>query len=110
VAVDPITYDEFKKMELIVGKIISIENHPDADKLFVIQVDLGAETRQIVAGLRPYYTPERLLGRSVVIVANLAPAKLRGIFSNGMLLAAQDGANVVVLSPETDVAPGSRVS
>jgi len=104
-----ITYDEFKKMELIIGRIVSVENHPDADKLYIMQVDLGSETRQLVAGLRPYYEPEQLAGKSVVVVANLQPAKLRGVESNGMLLAAQDGENVVILIPETQVAPGSKV-
>ena len=104
-----ITFDEFKKMELVVGKILSVESHPDADKLYVMQVDLGTETRQIVAGLKPYYEADQLAGKLAVIVANLAPARLRGKDSNGMLLAAQDGSNVIILSPERPVSPGSRV-
>ena len=104
-----ITFDEFKKMELLVGRVTSVENHTNADKLYVIQIDLGTETRQVVAGLRPYYEPEQLVGKNVVVVANLDPAELRGVTSNGMILAAQDGDKVIILQPESDVSPGSRV-
>lgn len=104
-----ITFDEFKKMELLVGRVTSVENHTNADKLYVVQVDLGTETRQVVAGLRPYYEPEQLVGKNVVVVANLEPAELRGVTSNGMILTAQDGDNVVVLASDTEVGPGSKV-
>ena len=83
-----ITIDDFAKLELRVAKVISAEAHPNADKLIVMQIDLGDEQRQIVAGLRQYYAPEDMVGRSLVIVANLQPAVLRGVESNGMLLAA----------------------
>ncbi len=104
-----ITFDEFKKMELLVGRVTSVENHTNADKLYVIQIDLGTETRQVVAGLRPYYEPDQLVGKSMVVVANLEPAELRGVISNGMILAAQDGDNVVILNSDTEVGPGSKV-
>ena len=104
-----ITYDDFKAVELVIGKITSVENHPDADKLYVLQVDLGTETRQMVAGLRPYYEPEQLAGKTVLVVANLQPANLRGVESNGMLLAAQDGDKVVILTSDDTVSPGSKV-
>ena len=106
---DPLSFDDFKRMQLVVGKVTSVEEHPNADKLYVIQADLGSETRQIVAGLRPYYEPEQLTGKLVVLIANLAPVTLRGVDSNGMLLAAQDGDRVVFLTPEVDVSPGSVV-
>lgn len=106
---DPLAFDDFKKMQLLIGKIVSVELHPGADKLYVVQVDLGAETRQVVAGIRPFYTPEQLLGKCVVVVANLAPVNIRSVDSNGMILAAQDGGRVVILSPEVEVAPGSTV-
>ena len=106
---DNVTFDEFKRTELVIGRIASVENHPNADKLYVMQIDLGDETRQIVAGLRPYYEADQLVGKSVVVAANLQPVKLRGVDSNGMLLAAQDGDSVIILKPETDVSPGSRV-
>ena len=105
-----VAFADFKKIDLRVGTVLSVENHPNADKLYVLKVDLGAEQRQIVAGIRPYYTPEALVGRSIVVVANLQPAMLRGVESQGMLLAAQDGARVTVLQPDGGATPGARVS
>jgi len=104
-----ISFDEFKKMDLRIGRITSVEAHPNADKLLVMKVDLGGEERQLVAGLKPWYTPEQLDGKSIVVVANLEPAILRGVESQGMLLACQDGDNVMILQPEGDASPGSRV-
>jgi methionyl-tRNA synthetase len=75
-----------------------------------LQVDVGGEQRQIVAGIRTHYTPEELVGKQIVVVANLEPAKLRGLESQGMLLAASDDARVIILTPEKSVQPGSRVS
>jgi methionine--tRNA ligase beta chain len=105
-----ISYQDFRTVELKVGKVLSVADHPNADKLLVVRVDLGEEApRTIVAGLKGHYTPEQLEGRQVVVVANLQPAQLRGVASNGMLLAAQDGQKVVVLTLEAEVAPGSAV-
>lgn len=105
-----INIDEFRKLELRVGVVKSAEVHPKADRLLVLKVDLGTEERQIVAGIRAHYQPEELVGRQVVVVANLEPAVLRGIESQGMVLAASDGERIVVLSPEKAVAAGSKVS
>ncbi|HEX9445300.1 MAG TPA: methionine--tRNA ligase subunit beta [Candidatus Binatia bacterium] len=102
--------DDFRKIELRVGVVKSAEAHPNADRLLVLKVDLGTEERQIVAGIRAHYPPEELVGRHVVVVANLEPAVLRGVESQGMLLAANDGERVVVLSPEKAVNPGAKVS
>ncbi|GMV26277.1 MAG: hypothetical protein AMXMBFR58_23080 [Phycisphaerae bacterium] len=110
-----ITIDDFAKVELKVAKVVKAEFHPSADKLLKLQLDDGSGTpRQICAGIRANYTPEELVGKSIIIVANLAPRMLRGEESRGMLLAAsQTGADgvrkVVVLSPAGDVAPGSVV-
>jgi len=104
-----ISFEDFKKIDLCVAKVLSVQDHPNADKLYVLRVDLGSEERQLVAGLREYYSQEELLGKSVVIVANLEPAVLRGVESQGMLLAVQDGVEVKVIQPETNVAPGSKV-
>ena len=104
-----VAFDDFEKIELRVGKIKSVENHPNADKLYVIKVDIGGEERQTVAGLRGHYTPEQLLDKFVVVVTNLDPAVLRGVESKGMLLAAQDGSRVVLLRPDGEVSPGSKV-
>ena len=104
-----ITFDEFKKMELKVAEILEVKEHPAADKLIIMRISLGGEERQIVAGLKPYYKPEELQGRKVVVVVNLQPAVLRGEKSEGMLLAAQDGDDVIFLTPEKDCRAGSNV-
>lgn len=84
-----ITYDDFLKLDLRIGTIVSAENHPNADKLLVLKVDLGeTEHRTICAGLKAYYNPADLVGRQITVVANLAPRLMRGIMSQGMLLAA----------------------
>jgi tRNA-binding protein len=105
-----ISIEEFRKVELKIATVKSAEPHPNADKLMVLQVDVGGEQRQIVAGIRTHYTPEELVGKQIVVVANLEPAKLRGLESQGMLLAASDDARVIILTPEKFVQPGSRVS
>ena len=109
---DTITFDQFLKIKMRVGKVIEASDHPNADKLIVLKVDLGDEQRQIVAGLKGYYAPEQLVGRNLIIVTNLAPRKMRGLESQGMLLAAStaDHSQVIFLTPESDIAPGSCVS
>ncbi len=105
-----ITFDEFKQIQLKTGRIVSAERVPDTDKLIRIMVDLGGEQRQVVAGIGKAYEPGVLIGKTVVVVVNLAPAKIRGVESNGMLLAAVDGETVALVGPDQDVAPGSGVS
>ena len=105
-----ISIEDFRKVELRVATIKSAEPHPNADKLLVLQVDLGDEQRQICAGIRGQYAPEELIGKQIVVVANLETAKLRGLDSQGMLLAASDDGRVVILTPEKPVATGARVS
>jgi len=105
-----ISFEEFKKVELKVGKIVSAEDHPNADKLVVIRVDVGEDApRTLVAGLKPHYAPADLEGKLIVVVTNLQPARLRGIESAGMLLAAQDGNDVVILTLDKPASPGSSV-
>jgi|SRR5581483_1586032 len=105
-----ITIEQFRAVELRVATIKTAEPHPNADRLVVLRVDLGGgEERQLVAGIRAHYDPPALVGRQVVVVANLEPAKLRGVESQGMVLAAADGDRVVLVAPETAVAPGSTV-
>jgi methionine--tRNA ligase beta chain len=95
---DPISYDDFAKLELRVAKVLEVRPHPNADRLLLVQVDLGDQQKQVVAGIRQHYTPEQLVGKLIVIVNNLEPAMLRGESSNGMLLAATSGEKVVVLT------------
>lgn len=105
-----ITYDDFKKIELRVAKILEAEKVEGSDKLVKLQIDIGSEKRQIVAGIAQYYQPENLVGREIIIVANLEPRTLRGVESNGMLLAASNEENgPVLLMPEKEIAPGSEV-
>ncbi|MBU1356117.1 MAG: methionine--tRNA ligase [Candidatus Edwardsbacteria bacterium] len=106
---DLIDIDYFKKIKLRTAEIISAEKVPNADKLLRLQVKLGQETRQVLAGIAQWYTPESLVGQQVVIVANLKPAKIRGLESHGMLLAAQDKDGVVILNPQRKTDPGSEV-
>jgi len=104
-----IAIDDFKKIELKVATITAVEPHPNADKLLVLQIDLGTEQRQICAGIRSHYAPEELVGKQIVVVANLATAKLRGMESQGMLLAASSGDQVIVLTPDKPALAGSQV-
>jgi methionyl-tRNA synthetase len=105
-----VEFDEFKKIELRVGKIISAEDHPKADKLLVLKVDLGEPTpRQIVAGIKNNYTKEELVGKTVSVVANMKPAELRGIKSEGMLLAADVDGKAVLLKPDREAPVGSKI-
>ena len=104
-----ITIEDFKKIELRVGKIKQVDDHPNADKLYVIVIDLGDKTKQVVAGIKGSYKKEYLLGKRVVVVDNLEPAVLRGVTSEGMLLAASDEGGICIISPERKVKIGSIV-
>lgn len=105
-----ITIDEFARVDLRVGTILSAEAHPKADRLLVLQVDLGEpQPRQLVAGIRAAYDPRFMPGKQIVVVANLKPAVLRGVESQGMLLAASDADGLAVLAPGRRFAPGTKV-
>ena len=97
------TYDDFKKIEFKVGKIKDVVEHPNADRLYVVTVDLGDKTKQVVAGIRNTYKKEDLIGRQVVVVDNLDPSVIRGVESQGMILAASDesGSSIVTLARDT---------
>jgi len=105
-----VKFDEFKKMDLRVGRIKDVKLHPNADKLYLLTVDLGGEDKQLVAGIRPYYKPDELTGRNVVVLANLEPATIRGVESHGMVLVAKTSETMAILAPEKDIAPGSPIS
>lgn len=107
-----IQFDDFLKLSLRIGTVKHAEVHPRADKLIVLRVDLGSEQRQVVAGLRGHYEPEDLVGKQIVVLTNLPPRNMRGLESEGMLLAAvsDDQSSVVVLTTEKDVAPGTKIS
>jgi methionyl-tRNA synthetase len=101
-----IAIDDFMKVELRVAKIIEASEIEGADRLLKLQVDLGSEKRQLVAGIKKSYTPEELVGKHIVVVANLKPARLRGEESQGMLLAAQTDDGPVLVSFDKDVPLG----
>ncbi len=105
-----ITIDDFRKVELRTAEVIAAEPHPNADRLLVLKLRVGTEERQIVSGIRQHYTPEQLVGRTIILAANLEPADLRGVQSHGMLLAVRDGDKVVVLTSEKPVQSGLLVS
>ncbi|MED9947688.1 MAG: methionine--tRNA ligase subunit beta, partial [Peptacetobacter hiranonis] len=106
---EQITIDDFDKVELRVGEIVKCEKHPKADKLLVSQVNLGAETRQIVSGIAKWYKPEEMVGKKVIVVCNLKPVKLRGVESAGMILAAGDDGDDLVIPTAQDAKPGCEV-
>jgi methionyl-tRNA synthetase len=109
-AMATLTIDDFKQVDLRVGTILTASLHPRADRLLVLEVDLGEERRQLVAGIRAHYAPEDLVGTQVVVVANLAPATLRGVESQGMVLAATDTeGRLTLIAPRQPISPGAKV-
>ncbi len=108
-AIEIISIDEFKKLDLRVGKVISAEDVPGADKLLKIEVDFKDEVRTLVAGIKKHYSPESIINKNIVVVFNLAPAEIRGIQSQGMLLAASDDNKVVLLTTDREVEVGSKI-
>jgi methionyl-tRNA synthetase len=104
-----ISFDEFGKVDLRVAKIVSAEPVPKAKKLLKLVVDLGEEQRQVVAGIAEAYAPEQLVGKKVIFVANLKPATIRGVESQGMILAAGDQEILALSALDRDVPPGTKV-
>jgi len=105
-----ITIEDFDKIQLKVAEVIEAQLHPKADKLLVLQVKIGEEVRQIVSGIRKYYSPEDLIGKKVVVIANLKPVKLRGVESNGMILAAEKDGKLTLVSTLEDIESGATIS
>lgn len=104
-----ITYEDFRRTELKIATIKEVLPHPNADRLYVVIVDVAGVKKQLVAGIRLFYGPEALIGKQVVIVDNLEPAVIRGVESQGMLLAASDETGISIISPDRRVADGSVV-
>jgi methionine--tRNA ligase beta chain len=104
-----IKFEDFQKIDLRVGKILEVEKVEGSEKLLKLIVDLGNEKRQLVAGIAKYYKPEDLIGKEIVVVANLEPKKIMGIESQGMLLAADVNGEPVILIPEKEVPPGTKI-
>ena len=104
-----ISYEDFQKLDIRVALVEKVEKVPKADKLYKLSIDLGTEKRTLVAGLAEHYTVDDLKGKKIVVLTNLEPRKLRGILSEGMLLAAVEGDNVSILIPDKDLPPGARI-
>jgi methionyl-tRNA synthetase len=101
--------EDFSKLALRTAKVIAAERVPDADRLLRLQIDLGTEKRQIVAGIALFYTPEQVVGKTIVVVTNLQPAVIRGVESNGMLLAAKTKKDLRLITVDGDLPPGAPI-
>jgi len=108
---ETVSFQDFQHLDLRVGKVLDVRDHPNASKLYIMDIDLGPElgTRQVIAGMKPYMPPDALQDMLLVVVANLEPAVIRGEESRGMMLAAEDADTVVPLTPASPLAPGSKV-
>lgn len=104
-----VTFEDFKKLEIKIAKIKEVNDHPNADKLYVLVIDLGGRTKQIVAGIKGFYKKEDLIGREIVVVDNMEPAILCGVESQGMLLAASDDKGISIITPDRELKIGSVV-
>lgn len=105
-----INFDEWKKMDFRVAEIKKVEDHPNADKLYVLTINIGNQEKTIVAGIKKYYSKKELIGKKIIIFNNLEPAELRGVKSEGMLLAASDEDKVVLLTVDQDINSGAKIS
>lgn len=105
-----ISLERFKEMDIRIGKVLEIEDVPGADKLYLLTVDLGDEKRKLVAGIKLWYSKEELLGKNVVVLANLEPKVIRGVESKGMILATLNNDRFTILTTDRDIPPGSKVS
>jgi len=107
---EQIKYEDFAKLDIRVGTIIEAKPHPNADKLLILKIDEGAgKDRQLVAGIKAYYSPEELKGKKIIFLANLEPRNLRGETSNGMILAAGDEKKAVLLTTEKEIENGAKI-
>lgn len=104
-----ITYETFSQLDLRIATVLEAREHPNANKLLLLKIQVGDVVKQIVAGIKAHYAPETLVGTLIVIVNNLEPAMLRGEESQGMLLAASDATSVVLLRPEKAISSGAKV-
>ena len=109
-AKDQISFSEFQNIELRAARVLTAERVEGTDKLMKMQIDLGSEERQIVAGIATEYTAEEMIGKTIMVVSNLQPAKIRGVESNGMLLAANIGGTPVLACFDKEVPPGTPIT
>ena len=105
-----VKFDEFKRLDLRIAKVVGVEEHPNADKLYIVTIDTGGEKKKVVAGIKEHYKPDEVMGKSVAVITNLEPATIRGVESHGMILAAKDSKGLSVLTPDKDIETGSRIT
>ncbi len=103
-------FEDFKKLNLVIAEILQVEDHPNADKLYIVEVDTGLTKKKVVAGIKPFYSKEELVGKKVVMLENLELATIRGAESAGMILATKNEGALTLLVPEKDIKTGSPVS
>ena len=104
-----VSFKDFQALELRVAEILSAELHPNADRLYVLKIKVADQEKQIVAGIKLHYQPAELIGKKIVVVNNLEPATIRGVESNGMLLAASTDEKLTLVTPERDIPSGAQV-
>ena len=104
-----ITFDEFKKLEIRIGKILSAEKVEGTDKLMKLEIDLGQEKRQLIAGIAEFFQPNQLIGKEIPVLVNLEPKEFKGVKSYGMILAVDIDGRPILLSPEEEVPAGSTI-
>jgi len=104
-----ITFEDFKRLDIRIGKILLAEKVEGTDKLMRLEIDFGVQKRQVVAGIAEFYQPDQLVGKEIPVVLNLEPRTIRGTESHGMILAADDEGKAVLLHPEKEVPPGSVI-
>jgi len=104
-----VNFDDFSKLELKTGKILEVNPHPDAEKLYLLKVDIGEKVIQLVAGIKPFYAPEQLENKLIVVLTNLEPKNIRGVLSEGMVLAAQGKDDVSLIVSDKEIAAGSPI-
>jgi methionyl-tRNA synthetase len=102
--------NQFKQLQIKVAKVLSAEKPEGADKLILMKIDIGGEERQIVAGIGPWYSPDQMVGKTIVVVTNLKPATIRGHESRGMLLAAMHGQALALVTLDKELPPGTQIS
>ncbi|MCG2721826.1 MAG: methionine--tRNA ligase subunit beta [Thermodesulfovibrionales bacterium] len=104
-----ISFDDFKKLDIRIGRIITAERVQDTEKLLKIEIDVGTEKRQLVAGIAESYEPDALIGKEIPVLLNLEPRTIRGVESHGMILAAVMDGKAVLMHPDKEVSPGSII-
>lgn len=104
-----VEFEDWKKLDLRIGQIKEVKDHPNAEKLLILKVDVGGEEKQLVAGLKQHYKAKELIGKKVVVFTNLKPVTLRGTESQGMILAAVDGQDISLLTVDKDIKKGAKI-